>query len=186
MYKCPQCEYEINQATEVCPHCGTDLEALAAEALAAEPAKPRSAAKLILIWAAVVVIVSVGLYSFIYYVLPERAGNQSRAHVEARVLESLGEFQAALDIFARAEGGHYPDSAETLGVPGRLAARNALELGYTLQYTPGAVGPGGGAQNYTLTARPDRYGFRSFYTDQTRIVHVTSENRSATAQDPAL
>lgn len=186
MYKCPQCEYEINQATEVCPHCGTDLEALAAEALAAEPVKPRSTAKIILIWAALVLVVSVGLYSFIYYVLPERAGNQSRARVEARVLESLGEFQTVLDNFARAEGGRYPDSAETLGVQGRLAARNALELGYTLQYVPGAVGFGGGAQNYNLTARPDRYGFRSFYTDQTHVVHVTSEHRSATAQDPAL
>ncbi len=186
MYKCPQCEYEINQATEVCPHCGTDLEALTAEALAAEPAKPRSTGKIILIWAALILIVSVGAYSLKNKVLPERAGNQSRARVEARVLESLGEFQTALETFARAEGGRYPDSAETLGAPGRLAARNALELGYTLQYAPGAVGAGGGAQNYSLTARPDRYGFRSFYTDQTRIVHVTSESRSATAQDPAL
>src|SRR5258708_158184 len=186
MYKCPQCEYEINQATEVCPHCGTDLEALTAEALAAEPAKPRSTGKIILIWAALILIVSVGLYSFIYYVLPERAGNQSRAGVEARVLESLGEFQTALENFARAEGGRYPDSAEALGAPGRLAARNALGVGYTLQYMPGPAGADGAVRNYSLSAGPDRYGFRSFYTDQTRAVHATSENRPASAQDPIL
>ena len=32
MYTCRECERELNQATEVCPYCGTDLssEALAA------------------------------------------------------------------------------------------------------------------------------------------------------------
>jgi len=41
-------------------------------------------------------------------------------------------------------------------------------------------------RNYSLSARPDRYGFRSFYTDQSRAVHITSENRPAGAQDPIL
>jgi hypothetical protein len=186
MYKCPECENEINQATEVCPHCGADLEALAAVALAAEPPKQRSTGKIVLIWVTVVVVVAVGLYAFIWYVLPERAGNQSRAGVEARVLDSLGEFQTTLENFARAEGGRYPDSAEALGAPGRLAARNALGVGYTLQYTPGPADADGAVRNYGLSARPDRYGFRSFYTDQSRAVHVTSENRPATLQDPVL
>src|SRR5260370_4743856 len=184
MYKCPECENEINQATEVCPRCGTDLEALAAAALAAEPAKQRSAGKIVLIWVTVVVVVAVGLYAFIWDVLPERSGNESRAAIEARVLESLGEFQTALENFARAEGGRYPHSAEVLGAQGRLAARNALGVGYTLPYSPGPAGADGVVRNYSLSARPDRYGFRSFYTDQSRAVHVTSENRPATAQDP--
>jgi len=186
MYKCPQCENEINQATEVCPRCGTDLEALAAVALAAEPAKHRSTGKIVLIWVTLVVVVAAGLYAFIWYVLPERAGNQSRAGVEARVLESLAEFQTALENFARAENGRYPDSAEALGASGRLAARNALGVGYTLQYTPGPAGADGAVRNYSLSARPDRYGFRGFYTDQSRAVHATSENRPASAQDPIL
>ncbi len=186
MYKCPECESEINQATEVCPHCSADLEALAAVALAAEPAKQRSAAQIVLIWATVVVVVALGLYAFIWFVLPERAGNESRERVEASVLESLGQFQTALDSFARAENGRYPDSAEALGAPGRLAARNALGVGYTLQYTPGPAGADGAVRNYSLTARPDRYGFRSFYTDQSRVVHATPENRPATGQDPVV
>ena len=186
MYKCPECENEINQATEVCPHCGTDLEALASVALAAEPVKQRSTGRIIFIWAAIVVVVSVGLYAFLWYVLPARAGNESRAKVEARVLESLGEFQTGLETFARAEGGRYPESEEALGAGGRLAARNALEVGYTLQYMPGPAGTDGAVRNYSLTARPDRYGFRSFYTDQMREVHATAENRAATAQDPLL
>jgi len=116
--------------------------------------------------------------------LPERAGNESRAAIEVRVVESLAEFQTALENFARAEDRRYPDSAEALGAPGRLAARNALGVGYTLQYTPGPTGADGAVRNYILSARPDRYGFRSFYTDQTRSVHATSENRPASAQDP--
>src|SRR5260370_7899323 len=163
MYKCPECDNEINQATEVCPHCGTALAALAAVALAAEPAKQRSTGKIVLIWVALVVVVAVGLYAFIWSVVPERAGNQSRAGVEARVLESLGEFQTALENFARAEGGRYPDSAEALGAPGRLAARNALGVGYTLQYTPGPAGADGSPRNYPLPSPPDPYHFPSFF-----------------------
>src|SRR5260370_36024715 len=175
MYKCPECENEINQATEVCPHCGTALAALAAVALAAEPAKQRSTGKIVLIWVALVVVVAAGLYAFIWYVLPERAGNKSRAGVEARVLESLGEFQTALENFARAEGGRYPDSAEVLGAPGRLAARNALGVGYTLEYTPGPAGAGGGVRNYGLSARPHRYGVRRFSTEPDPARHAASE-----------
>src|SRR5260370_7838200 len=163
MYKCPECENEINQATEVCPRCGTDLEALAAAALAAEPAKQRSAGKIVLIWVTVVVVLALGLYAFIWYVLPERAGNESRAAIEVRVLESLGEFQTALENFARAENGRYPDSAEALGASGRLAARNALGVGYTLQYTPGPAGADPAPRNYSLSPRPHPYPFRTFY-----------------------
>jgi predicted amidophosphoribosyltransferase len=35
MYTCRECDKEINEATEVCPHCGADLTAFSAEGRAA-------------------------------------------------------------------------------------------------------------------------------------------------------
>src|SRR6266849_1420942 len=64
MYTCPDCEAEINQATEICPRCGADLAQLAETALAAEPVKKRSLPRLLLIWAAVIAVIAAGLYAF--------------------------------------------------------------------------------------------------------------------------
>jgi hypothetical protein len=186
MYNCPQCETEINQATEICPHCGADLAALAATALAAEPVPPRSAFRIILIWVTALAVITGALYVFIWYVLPSRTGANSPRQAEARAIISLREFQQVLEAYAKDASGGYPPSAEVLGPRARLAARNALDAGYTLQFTPGAAGADGSIRTYVLTARPDRYGFRNFYTDQTRTLHGTNENRAATAQDPAL
>ena len=60
--------------------------------------------------------------------------------------------------------------------------------GYKIIYTPGPGGFGKIAA-YTITAQPLQYGgtgIRSFYTDQTAIIRVTSDNRAPTAQDPPL
>lgn len=173
-------------ATEVCPHCKTDLAALAATALAAEPVPRRSTFRIIVIWLLALAIVAGALYAFIWYVLPSRTGTDSRGQAEAHALSSLGEFQQVLETYAKDAGGRYPQSAEVLDARARMAARNALDAGYTLQYSPGIVDGDGSIHTYILAARPDRYGFRNFYTDQTRVIHATNENRAATAQDPAL
>ncbi|HXN25448.1 MAG TPA: hypothetical protein VOA41_22170 [Candidatus Dormibacteraeota bacterium] len=186
MYKCPECETEINQASEICPHCRADLAGLAAVSLAAEPVPKRSTFRIILIWVIALAIIAGALYLFIWYVLPSRTGANSPGEAEGRAIRSLRAFQQVLDAYAKDEAGRYPSSPEVLGPPARMAARNALDAGYTLQYTPSSAGADGSIRTYSLTARPDRYGYRNFYTDQTRLLHATSENRMATAQDPAL
>lgn len=186
MYKCPECETEINQATEICPHCRADLAGLAAVSLAAEPVPKRSTFRIILIWVLALAVIAGALYIFIWYVLPSRTGANSPQEAEGQAVVSLRKFQQVLDAYAKGEGGHFPPSAEGLGPPARMAARNALDAGYTLQYTPGSPGADGSIRTYSLTARPDRYGYRNFYTDQTGILHATSDNRLATGQDPLL
>lgn len=186
MFKCPHCETEINQASEICPHCKTDLAAMAATALADEPVPRRSTLRIVLIWLTALAIVGGALYVFIWYVLPSRTGADSAAQAEGRALASLREFQDRIEVYAKDEGGHYPQSVEVLGNSVRMAGRNALDAGYTLQYAPGPADADGSVQSYSLTARPDRYGFRNFYTDQTRTLHATRENRMATSQDPPL
>jgi hypothetical protein len=183
MFKCPQCETEINQASEICPHCGADLAALAATAIAESPR--RSTPRIVLMWITALAIIAGALYVFIWYILPSRTGADSPSQAEARALASLREFQDRIEMFAKDGGGSYPQSAEVLGASAKMAARNALDAGYALQYTPGPPGANGSIETYALTARPDRYGFRSFYTDQTGAVHATRKNRGATAQDPA-
>ena len=186
MFKCPECEGEINQASEICPRCGADLAALAAAAVAAEPAKPRSLSSLLAIWGAVIGVIAIGLYLFVWFVLPEYSSTEPARRSEARAEEALRAMQTSLDIYARASGGNFPATIEALGAAGRSSAQAGLEAGYTLDYAPGAAGADGSVRTYMLTARAMRYGLRNYYTDQSRVIHATRESRAATAQDPVL
>ncbi len=186
MFKCPECEGEINQASEICPRCGADLAAIAAAAAAAEPAKPRSLPKLLLVWGAVIGVITLGLYLFVWFVLPEYSSTEPARRSEARAEEALRAMQAALETYARASGGNYPANIEALGAAGRSSAQAGLDAGYTLEYAPGAAGTDGSVRTYVLTARAMRYGLRNYYTDQTGVIHATRENRVATAQDAVL
>ena len=186
MFKCPECEGEINQASEICPRCGADLAALTEAAAAAEPAKPRSLSSLLAIWGAVIGVIAIGLYLFVWFVLPEYSSTEPARRSEARAEAALRAMHASLDTYARASGGNYPASIEALGAAGRSSAQAGLEAGYTLDYAPGAAGTDAIVRTYVLTARPMRYGLRNYYTDQSGTIHATRESRAATAQDPAL
>lgn len=64
-----------------------------------------------------------------------------------------------------------------------------VKAGYQFVYTPGAMDPQGRTRTYTMTARPIEYkqsGIRSFFTDQTGVIHATREDRAATARDEVL
>lgn len=186
MFTCPECEGEINPASELCPRCGADLAALAAAAAAVESAKERSLPELVFIWGAVIVVIAASLYAFVWHVLPEYSGTASARSAEARAVESLRAVQSAIGAYAAAQNGCYPGSPESLGDRARAAMMSAREAGYSLDYTPGPAESGGGARTYALTARALRFGLRNYFTDQTGVLRATRENRSATAQDPAL
>jgi hypothetical protein len=109
MYTCRECENEINQATELCPHCGADLTApiVGAEAPKAKP----SLGKIILRWGVLLGVLLAAIWSFLWFVVPERQGDPT-AQAEARAAESLREVRAALVDFASAQGGVYPRQFE--------------------------------------------------------------------------
>lgn len=75
---------------------------------------------------------------------------------------------------------------------GRASGGTAISFrkgGYRFVYTAGAPDADGRIRTYVITARPERYqvsGVRSFFTDQTDVIRATSEDRGATARDPAL
>jgi serine/threonine protein kinase len=87
---------------------------------------------------------------------------------------------SALFQFAREQrlGG-----AATGGLAEECAVDPCMRGGYEFRYarpTP---------QSYTLSARPIAFpytGKRSFYTDQSGVVHATDADRAATASDPAI
>lgn len=69
------------------------------------------------------------------------------------------------------------------------ALASGREGGYTFTYTPGPQDVHGMIDRYTLSARPLKYGetgTRSFFTDQTGVIHCTNEDRPAAAKDPAI
>jgi hypothetical protein len=181
MYTCRECETEINQATEICPHCGADLTSppLGAEG---QPAKP-SLKKILIRWGVLLGVLLAAIWSFLWFVVPERQGNPTTA-AESRAVQALQEVRAALSEYASAEGGAYPRQFEALGERAQAAAQLSQSAGYQLQYTPGPVEADSRIRTYTLQCRAGNYGFRSFFTDESGVLRSTRENRTATAQDP--
>jgi hypothetical protein len=184
MYTCRECETEINQATEICPHCGADLTGPApgSEAL---PAKP-TLQKTLIRWGVLLGVLLAAIWSFLWFVVPERQGNNPTAAAEDRATQALREVRAALTEYASAEGGAYPRQFEALGERARNAAQLSQSVNYQLLYTPGTVEADGRIRTYTLQARAGNYGFRSFYTDQSGVLRATRDNRAATVQDPLV
>src|ERR1700692_3003255 len=93
MYTCRECETDINQGTEICPHCGADLTSLPVGA-DAPPAKP-SLQKILLRWGILLGVLLGAIWSFLWFVVPERQGNPT-VQAEARAVESLREVRHAL------------------------------------------------------------------------------------------
>ena len=100
---------------------------------------------------------------------------------------------------------HYPagysPSLASLGVPpqGVQPSASAADLltnsltsgrtvGYIFTYSAGPKDSGGKITTYTVTARPITWkkGIRSFFDDQTGVIHWTDKDRTPRATDPAL
>src|SRR6202048_312621 len=180
MFNCRECETEINQGTEICPNCGTDLP-LPAPGSTQAAANP-SLQKILLRWGILLGVLLAAIWSFLWFIVPERQGNPT-TQAEARAVESLRQVRTALADYASTQRRAYPREFEALGEPVRTAAQFAQSVNYRLQYTPGPVEADGSIRSYSLQARAGNYGFLSFYTDNRGIVHATRENRAATAQD---
>jgi len=181
MYTCRECENEVNQGTEICPQCGADLTLPAPGADA--PAPKPGLRKILLRWGILLTVLLGAIWSFLWFIVPERQGNP-KTQAEARAVESLQDVRAALMEYASAQGGAYPRLFESLGERGHIAAQLAQSTGYQILYTPGPVEADGRIRTYALQARAGNYGFRSFYTDDSGLIRATRENRAATAQDP--
>jgi hypothetical protein len=186
MYTCRECEHVINQATEICPHCGADLT-LPAAGEAEAPTRKLSLAQALLRWGVVVGALAGLLWGFLWYILPERSGDPA-ARAEARAVEALRDLRAALAAYAQSQpaAAGYPATLEALGDRARGPAQSALSQGYQVQYVPGMPGSDGIVRNYVLLARPGNYSYRNYYVDETGVLRATRENRPATAQDPPI
>lgn len=181
MYTCRECEHPINQATELCPHCGADLTVTLE---ADEPPKKRNLVSVLLRWGVLVA----AMWAFLWFVLPQSGDPQQRA--EARALELLREAKSVLAAHAEAQGGSYPPSLEALAQQPaaglRAAAQRALAEGYRAEYTPGAPNPDGRVTSYSLRANASHFGYRNFFLDQSGVIRATDENRPATAEDAPI
>ena len=181
MFTCRECENEINQATELCPHCGADLTLPLPGGNVDKP-KP-SLTKILLRWGVLLGVLLGAIWSFLWFVVPERQGDPT-SQAEARAAEALREVRAALVDFSSAQGGAYPERFETVGERVRLAAQLAQSVNYQIQYTPGPVDATGAIRTFSLQARAGNFGFRNFYLDETGILRATKESRAATSEDP--
>ncbi len=181
MYLCPQCGEEINQGTEICPHCNLDLT-LPAEGTVV-PA-PRSLRRVLTIWAVVIAVVAGGLWGFLWFVLPEQKGDPAQ-RAENGAMAALNDLHAALAAFSAADPDHaYPPSLEALGDRARADAQLAQSVGYQLTYTAADPGADSVIRGYSISARAGNYGYRNFYLDESGMLRSTKENRAANSHDP--
>ena len=183
MITCRQCEEEINQATEICPHCGEDLTVFPFED--ATPRKKPTLAKILMRWALLLGVLLAAMWGFLWFVVTPRAGHAA-AESEQNALTALTQAATELTSYAEARGGAYPSTLDQLGESVRQAAQLAQSEGYRLQYTPGPAEADGAIHSYTLEARAGNYGYKNFYTDVSRVIRVTPENRSANSLDPVV
>lgn len=184
MYTCRECERELNQATEVCPYCGTDLSG---------DAQPEDASPKKTKWVSVFVRYAIllgAIWGFMWYVLPERRGGEAAAQAEDRAIRALRDAGASLAAYADAQGGTFPPSLEALpgesGERMKRTAQAALAEGYQLEYALRPAEASGMHRQYTLLARPRNWGYRNFYLDESGVLRATRENRAASVQDPPI
>jgi hypothetical protein len=183
MVTCRECEHEINQATEICPHCGADLTSLPGES--ATPAKKPTLVKILLRWGMLLGVLLAAMWSFLWFVVSPRTGNLT-AEAEGNAVIAIEDVYSQLHSYAQARGGEYPSDLEQLGPQVRQAAQLAQSDGYQLQYTPAPAEADGSIHNYSLEARAGNYGYRSFYVDISGVVRATKENREPTSADPPI
>jgi hypothetical protein len=179
MYACPQCESEINQASEICPYCGSDLTGPRTDATGT-PARKSTLAKRAVLWAFVLVM----LWIVAWFAVPWRISG-SKSAAEQRARDAITSLQSALGRYQSTER-TFPQTLEPLGDAARRAAQSAQVVHYNLQYTPGPLDPEGRITTYTLLARAGNFGYLNFYTDETGVLHGATEDRPATSQDPRL
>jgi len=183
MYTCRECESEINAATEICPHCGSDLTVALLESDEKKP--PASASRILLRWSFLLAILLAGIWTFLWYVISPRTGNPTK-RAEEQAVAAISQVRTALLAYAQAQGGSFPPTLEPLGDNARAAAQLALSQGYQLQYVAGATGADGAIHSYSLQARAGNYGYQNFYSDESGVVRATREDRAAIATDPPL
>jgi hypothetical protein len=183
MYTCRECEHEINQATELCPHCGADLTLPVPGDEASK--KQLSTRQILVRWGLLLAVLLGAIWSFVWFVVSPRSGAGAQ-QAESLAVQALDEVHALLSSYAAAQGGAFPKTLEPLGVLARQAAQMAQSEGYQMQYTPGPPDANAVIRSYALEARPGSFGYRSFYTDVSGLVRATSENRAATSSDPPI
>jgi Spy/CpxP family protein refolding chaperone len=103
-------------------------------------------------------------------------------------------FTDGLNRLGTPASGHYDENHADMVDPTLSGVANGgtnfsfTKNGYRFTYTPGGGGFGN-ITTYTVTGQPMEYGVtgkRSFYTDNMAVIHETSDNRAATANDPSL
>jgi hypothetical protein len=179
MYACWKCEQIVNEDVEVCPYCGTGSPTLASGESATR-ANKSSGTRITLILGIVLTI----LWAVAWFALPWRiSGSKPDAEIHAR--DALATIQEVLTAYRGSEGS-FPASLDALGDRVRAAAHKAQTAHYTLQYTPGEPTADGLVKSYTLVARSRTFGYLKFYTDESGVFRVTSEDRAATVHDSPL
>jgi hypothetical protein len=116
-------------------------------------------------------------------------------HYESSAVGSVRTINTAQIEYARIhpDKGFASSLAELGPKPGDALIDEFLAKGrryrYVILLTAAPPDPSGHITQYTVTARPQKYGkygTRCFFSDESGVIRFTAEDRAPTAQDPAL
>lgn len=116
-------------------------------------------------------------------------------HIEASGADALRSINAAQIEYAKSHRDKgFASSLEELGPPPGAALidenlANGRRYKYCITLTPASQDGSGHTSRYTLTARPNPYGDRgrrSFFCDESGVIHYTAADRAATVHDRVL
>lgn len=157
--------------------------------------------------------VMLGAVKFVYFlvvvmflgaILPSTLRSRTAAN-ESSAAGSLRTLSTTAQMYVESYKNGFPHSLDAMGpaTPPTCAAADLIDFvlaggmksGYRFEYQPGppvekpAAGCPPGVQSYRITARPLTFGttgYRSFFTDESRVIRHTKEDRAATAADPPI
>lgn len=179
MRTCPECDEPIGREADECPHCGANFSPSDSETPGitdkdADRTKYFLAAGIILL----------ALWALAWFMIPWHfSGRPDEA--EMMVRDALASVQTGLAAYDSANG-TYPASLSSLGDTALVAVKKAHSARYSLRYIPGLAGADGRIHTYSLTSRSKMPGYVNYFTDQSTIFRSTTQNRDATAADPAI
>jgi hypothetical protein len=127
-------------------------------------------------------------------VIPSSSFIAMESH-ETGAADALRTINAAQAEYAKTHRGNgFASTLEELGPPPGAALideklANGRRYNYTITLNPNPPDTSEHTSKYTLTARPQSYGYngrRSFFSDESRVIRYTAANRAPTIQDRVL
>ncbi len=185
MSSCWSCLVILEKGATVCPLCGAD-QTRPVKLVDPNLPQPLTRASFFRAWGTViaVIVIAAGLEAGIYwYNFGGRSVSLASQAAEVAA-KSLRELRESLSAYAVSTKDAYPTALIALSDRTSAPLMAARTAGYRLEYSPKLSSSESVPRGFVILARPEKSNYPSLFIDESGVVRVTEEPRSATVQDP--